>query len=91
MFVNKKELAGVIAEKGGFTKKDSEAFLDCFMEAVTETLADGDEIKLTGFGTFGTRVTNARNGVNPQTGEAIKIESRVKPYFKAGKTLRESV
>lgn len=89
--MNKKDIAGIIAEKSGFTKKDSEVFLDSFMEAVTEALADGEEVKFTGFGVFGTKVTNARNGVNPQTGEAIKIESKVKPYFKAGKTLKESI
>ena len=89
--INKKTLAKIIAEKSGLTKKDSETFLDCFMESVTESLASGNDVKLTGFGQFGTRVTNARNGINPRTNEVIEIKEKVKPYFKAGKTLKESL
>lgn len=89
--MNKKDLAEIIAEKGDFTKKDSELFLDCFMDAVTQSLADGETIKLTGFGQFGTRVSNARNGVNPATKEKIEIKEKIRPYFKAGKTLKEAL
>ncbi|MCM1333445.1 MAG: HU family DNA-binding protein [Bacteroides sp.] len=91
MTLNKKEFAAVVAEKANCTKQHAEEMVDCIMGAITDTLAGGDEVKLIGFGTFGTRIANARNGINPLNGETISIPSKVKPFFKAGKTLKDSL
>ena len=58
---------------------------------VGEALADGEEVRLPGFGTFGTSSRPARTGRNPRTGEAVAISASTSPTFKAGKTLKDTV
>ena len=89
--MNKSELIAAIATKTGSTKKDAEASLNAFVEAVTETLVKGDKVQLVGFGSFEVRKRAARKGRNPQTKEEIKIPASKAPVFKAGKALKELV
>lgn len=89
--MNKKELITNVAEKTGCPKKDVEAMITAFTDAVTEALVAGEKVQLVGFGTFGVSERAARQGVNPQTGESITIPARKAPKFKAGKTLKEIV
>lgn len=89
--MNKKEFVKVIAEKTGFTQKDTKVFLEGFEGAVSETLAAGDDIRLTGFGTYSTSARAARTGRNPQTGEAMEIPASRGVKFKAGKALKAAV
>ena len=88
---NKQDLIDEVAAKTGLTKKDSEKAVNAFGEVVTEFLAKGEKVQLIGFGTFETRERAAREGRNPQTGEAIKIAATVVPAFKAGKALKDAV
>ncbi|MGV7921455.1 HU family DNA-binding protein, partial [Mycobacterium kansasii] len=76
---NKQDLIAEVAAKTGLTKKDSEKAVNAFGEVVTEFLAKGEKVQLIGFGTFETRERAAREGRNPQTGEAIKIAATVVP------------
>ncbi|GHV45115.1 DNA-binding protein HU [Clostridia bacterium] len=89
--MNRTDLVAAIAEKTSLTKKDSEAVLGATVEAITEALAKGDKVQLVGFGTFETRKRAAREGRNPQTGAAIKINATTSPVFKAGKALKDAV
>ena len=88
---NKQDLIAEVAAKTGLTKKDSEKAVNAFGEVVTEFLAKGEKVQLIGFVTFETRERAAREGRNPQTGEAIKIAATVVPAFKAGKALKDAV
>ena len=90
--MNKIELAEKMAEKLGVTKKQAEDMLNAFEEVVTETLKQGGEVTLTGFGTFMTKHREARMGVNPQKpGEKIQIPAVTVPKFKAGKSLKDAL
>ena len=89
--MNKSDLIAAIAAKTGSTKKDAEASLNAFVEAVTETLVKGDKVQLVGFGSFEVRKRAARKGRNPQTKEEIKIPASKAPVFKAGKALKDLV
>jgi DNA-binding protein HU-beta len=85
--MNKAELIAKIAEDAGITKTQANTALDSFVEAVAKTLNDGGKVTLVGFGTFSVSERTARNGRNPQTGEAITIQARKVARFKAGKEL----
>lgn len=89
--MNKSELINAIACKTGKSKKDIKRILDVFMDVTGDTLADGEKIRLTGFGTFSVVTVPAREGRNPKTGEPIKIKKRKKVKFKAGADLAKKV
>ena len=89
--MNKSELVNAMAEKSGLSKKDAAAALNALTEVITEALKAGDEIALTGFGSFHVSKREAREGRNPTTGEAIQIPARNCPAFKAGKVLKDAV
>ncbi len=89
--MTRQDLIGLVAEKAGISKKESEAAVTATMEAITETLAKGGKVQLVGFGTFEVRERQAREGRNPATGEAIKIAAQKVPAFKAGKALKDRV
>ena len=63
----------VAAEVDGVTKKDVTAVVNALLPTIVETVRQGDEVRLIGFGTFKTTHRNARTGRNPQNGEEINI------------------
>ena len=89
--MNKTELIAAMAENSGLSKKDSEAALKAFVEAVSEALKKDDKVQIVGFGTFEVAERAAREGRNPQTGKAMKIKASKAPKFKAGKALKDAL
>lgn len=89
--MNKPELISAIAEKSGFTKKDVTTCVDAILSTITNALAKGEEVSITGFGKFSVAERAAREGRNPQTGETLKIAACKAPKFKAGKALKDAV
>jgi nucleoid DNA-binding protein len=89
--VNKDALVSEISVKTDLSKKDVEAVIDGFVEAVTRTIKTGSKVTLTGFGTFKISKRAAREGINPQTKAKIQIPAMSVPKFTAGKSLKEAV
>ncbi len=89
--MNKTELVDEVAKSAKLTKKDAAAALDAVLESIEKALKKGDKVTLVGFGTFEVRKRKARTGVNPQTGEKIKIKAGKSVAFKPGATLKEKV
>ena len=89
--MNRMELVAAIAEKTELSKKDAEKALKAFTDVVAEELKKGEKIQLVGFGTFEVSERAAREGRNPQTGEAMQIAASKSPKFKAGKALKDLV
>ena len=89
--MNKTELVAAVAEQAGLSKKDAEAAVKAFTDVVAEALKAGDKIQLVGFGTFEVSERAAREGRNPQTGEAMQIAASKSPKFKAGKALKDAL
>ncbi len=89
--MNKQELISIMADKAGLSKKDAEAALKAFLEAVEGALVKGDKVQLVGFGSFEVRERAARIGRNPQTGAEMKIDAAKVPAFKAGRALKDKL
>ena len=89
--MTKAELIAVVGEKAGLTKKDADKAVTAVLEAITETLVNGEKVSLVGFGTFEVKERAERMGHNPQTGEAIVIGASKAPVFKAGTALKNAV
>lgn len=89
--MNKAQLIDAIAANADLSKASAARALDAFIDAVTNALAAGNKVSLTGFGNFEVKERSERQGRNPATGEAITIAASKSPAFKAGKTLKDSV
>ncbi|MEX0690145.1 MAG: HU family DNA-binding protein [Candidatus Paceibacterota bacterium] len=90
--MKKGDLVEQIMERVEFgTKKQAKDAVDAVFDIITKTLSKGEDVGITGFGTFRTTRRAARMGVNPQTGEKIEIPARTLPKFKAGKGLKDAV
>jgi DNA-binding protein HU-beta len=73
------------------TKKQASDAVGAVFDTIMKTLSRGEEVAITGFGTFRVVRRAARMGVNPKTGERIQIPAATRPKFKAGKHLKDAV
>jgi DNA-binding protein HU-beta len=89
--MNKSQLIEAVASDSGLTKADSSRAIESLLDTVTNTLKKGDEVAITGFGKFSVVKRAARQGVNPRTGEKVKIKASKAPKFSAGATLKQAV
>ena len=89
--MNKSELISAVAEKAALSKKDSEAAVSAVLDVIAGALAQGDEVRLVGFGTFEVKKREARMGLNPKTKEPVPIPATKVPSFKPGKALKDVV
>ena len=89
--MNKSELVDQIAQRAGLSKDQAGEALGATIAAIEEGLAAGEEIAITGFGKFSVAHRNAREGVNPATGERIQIAASKAPRFSPGAKLKEAV
>ena len=89
--MNKSELIQAIADEAELSKRDAAEFVDAFVSVVTQTLKDGNDVTLVGFGVFLVSERAERQGRNPKTGETLTIPATKKPRFRPGKPLKEAV
>lgn len=80
--MNKTELIQAVAVKAGLSITDTESVIDAFEAVLLETLPKDKKISLRGFGDFRLDRRKERNGRNPATGEAVKIEAKNVLKFK---------
>ncbi len=89
--MNKTDLVNAVAEAASLSKKDADKAVEAVFDSIKGALGAGDKVQLVGFGTFEVRERAAKEGRNPRTGEALKIEASKVPAFKAGKALKDAV
>ncbi len=89
--MKKQDFIKAVAAKAGLSQDAVAKVLNAEIEVITNELQKGGEVNITGFGAFKVADRAARNGVNPRTGQSIKIPAMKSPVFRAGKTLKEAV
>ena len=89
--MNKNDLVARVSDSADMSKSDSARAVDAVFDAITDSLKDGGEVRLVGFGTFSVSQRRASEGRNPRTGEKIHIPASMQPKFKAGKSLKQAV
>lgn len=89
--MNKNELIRDVANLAGITIKEAATAFDAVIDAITDGLKRGEKIQISGFGTFEVKVKEAREGINPKTGERIQIETTKLPAFKFGKAYKDEI
>ncbi len=89
--MNKAGLADKVHDVLGGTKADAERAVEAIIDAITSTLASGEEVTIAGLGIFEAKMRAARQGRNPRTGETIQIKAMRVPKFRAAKALKDAV
>ena len=90
--MNRKDLIESILkdkELNHLTKKDADHFVSTMLDVIKKTVKRGEDVSLIGFGSFCKVKRAARMGVNPSTGEKIKIKAKTLPKFRPGKAWKE--
>ena len=90
--MNKSDLVHKISKKLVHLKKnDIDEASNKLTDLISTTLIKKDRVEMRGFGSFSTRERKARLARNPKTGSSITVSSKFYPYFRASKSLRESL
>jgi len=89
--MNKGEFIDRLSDRTDLTKKEARKHLDSVLDLIQETLLQGEEVKLVGFGKFAVRARKASSRINPQTKRPIQVASKVVPLFRPGKELKRQV
>jgi integration host factor subunit alpha len=89
--LTKAQLADLLFDEIGLNKRESKEMVDAFFELISQSLVEGEDVKLSGFGNFQIRTKAPRPGRNPRTGEAIPIEARRVVTFHASSKLKEQI
>jgi len=85
------DLVADVVEQTDLSKAKATEVVDAVFGAIEAALKRKEEVRLVGFGTFGTAERKAAIGRNPRTGEEIQIAASTSVRFKPGKTLKDAV
>lgn len=91
MALTKAHIAEKLFEELGLNKREARELVNYFFEEISNSLADGHQVKLSGFGNFDLRDKCQRPGRNPKTGEEIPITARRVVTFRPGQKLKARV
>lgn len=89
--MSKAFIAEVIQDSAGLTGIAANRAASDLIEAIVQELKKNGRFTLPSFGTFIVRKTKARKGLNPRTGESIKVKAGKTVRFKASPTLKRAV
>ena len=84
-------IADHLIEQTGMARNEALQFVESVLEQVCGALEAGENVKISGFGTFSLRDKQGRIGRNPKTGEEVPISPRRVILFKPSQILRERV
>jgi len=89
--MNKSDLIEVLAIDQNLPTITAKAIVTTILEAMTDTLVNGGNVEIRGFGSITVREYQSYDGRNPKTGKKIEVKPKKLPFFKVGKELREAV
>ena len=89
--MRKQDLVRAVADTTETSEAQSTKAVNAVFDAIEAALAKGDEVTVSGFGSFKVVERSARSGRNPQTGEPMTIAARKSPVFRPGTQLKRAV
>lgn len=89
--ITRADLAEAVYEEVGLSRNDSAELVESVLEEVANALVDGDNVKISSFGSFTIREKAERIGRNPKTGVEVPISSRKVLVFKASHVLKDRI
>ena len=89
--MRKQELVHSVAQATGQSEAQAAKSVNAIFETIQSSLASGEEVTVSGFGSFRVVERSARQGRNPQTGDSMTIAARKSPVFRPGTQLKRAV
>ncbi len=87
--MNKTDLIKSISDSTGVKNTEATRLVDAVFDTITGCLRRGEQVSISGFGTFVAKTRAAREGRNPSTGQAIHIPSRTTAAFKPATSMKD--
>ena len=87
--MHKNDLIKKVADDTGVSNRDAESVVNAVFKSIGDTIAGGEKVVVTGFGTFERKTRKARKGRHPSTGAVIDIPQKFAASFSPGKLLKE--
>jgi nucleoid DNA-binding protein len=87
--IGRQEITRRIASQAGLSQKKAAEVLEATLDAIRDSLKQGQEVRLSGFGSFKVRRSAARKGVNPRDRKPIQVPAKERVRFFPGKQLEE--
>lgn len=85
------DLAEAVVEKVGLPRNESQELVELVLSEISTTLASGESVKLSSFGSFGIREKGERIGRNPKTGEEVPITPRRVLVFRPSNIMKDRI
>ncbi len=85
------DLAEAVVRKVGLPRNESQDLVELILSEISQTLASGDQVKLSSFGSFGIREKGQRIGRNPKTGKEVPITPRRVLVFRPSNVMKERI
>ncbi len=85
------DLCEAVYQKIGLSRTESAELVEMVIDTICDTVASGESVKLSSFGSFLVREKNERIGRNPKTGEEVPITPRTVMVFKPSSLLKKAV
>jgi integration host factor subunit alpha len=89
--ITRADLSEVVYQKVGLSRTESAALVELVLSELADSLARGENVKLSSFGSFIVRQKGERVGRNPKTGEEVPIEPRRVMVFKPSNILKQRI
>lgn len=89
--MTKAELTEIVLGRVGLSKIESQKIVETVLDAIKQTIIEGESVKISGFGTFNVRKKNMRRGRNPKTGEDLQITARKVVTFRISNQLKKAI
>jgi DNA-binding protein HU-beta len=89
--MRKQELVQAVAQQLGKSESEAANAVNAVFGVISDNLAQGEDVTVSGFGSFKVVERSSREGRNPQTGEAMTIAAKKAPVFRAGTQLKRTV
>ena len=89
--MKKTDLIEAVSKQSNISLSESKFCIELILKELSSAITSGDGVEVRGFGVFYKRHRKRRIGINPKTGEKVKVAEKFVPFFKPGKLLKEAV
>jgi integration host factor subunit alpha len=89
--ITRSQLSEAVYQEVGLSRNESTELFESILNKISETLACGEPVKLSSFGSFSVRSKNERIGRNPKTGEEVPILPRKVLVFRPSQVLKDRI